>query len=199
MAWAPDYVTVPVAREYITRHTETVDDVQIALAVTAASRAVDEHCNRQFGQVTPAQERRYTATYDYERRRWVVDIDDLQDDTDLVVTVDGEAVTDYTLEPVNAVLDGKAWTRLVVSCDSAVQPTGADNEVAATAPWGWSAVPAQVELATLLQSNRLASRRESPFGIAGSPDTGSELRLLARVDPDVAVSLRGLVRPRKVG
>ena len=43
--------------------------------------------------------------------------------------------------------------------------------------------------ATLLQASRLAARRDSPFGVAGSPDAGSEMRLLARVDPDVAVAL----------
>jgi len=46
-----------------------------------------------------------------------------------------------------------------------------------------------VHEACLLQSSRIAARRDSPFGVAGSPETGSELRLLDRVDPDVAVTL----------
>lgn len=201
MAWAPDYLTLPELRHYV-RVDDDLDNAELAMAITTASRAVDEHCNRQFGRVDVAEERRYTAHWLLQEDgcyRWVVDIDDLQDADDLAVTVDGEAITLSTLEPVNAVLEGKAWTRLVVSRDSTVQPTGAANEVAMVVRWGWLAFPVQVQLATAVQSNRLASRRDSPHGIAGSPDTGSELRLLARVDPDVAVSLRGLVRPRKVG
>jgi len=61
-------------------------------------------------------------------------------------------------------------------------------------PWGWSAVPVPVKEATYLQASRFHSRRDSPYGIAGSPDQGSELRLLSRVDPDVAVSLSDFVR-----
>ena len=37
-------------------------------------------------------------------------------------------------------------------------------------------------------------RKGSPYGIAGSPDLGSELRLLAKLDADVAVLLRSFVR-----
>jgi hypothetical protein len=130
----------------------------------------------------------------------VVDIDDLDDATGLTVTIGGVAVTPYTLEPVNAVLEGKVWTRLVVDPTSAVLPTGAENELSITVKWGWTMVPVPVALAARLQTDRFAARRDSPYGVAGSPDQGgSELRLLARVDPDVGVSLRGYRRPRRVG
>jgi hypothetical protein len=36
-----------------------------------------------------------------------------------------------------------------------------------------------------MQASRLLSRRDAPFGIAGSPEMGSEMRLLAKLDPDV--------------
>jgi hypothetical protein len=62
--------------------------------------------------------------------------------------------------------------------------------VKVTALWGWTAVPVAVKQATLLQASRFFSRRHSPYGVAGSPELGSEIRLLARVDPDVGVSLR---------
>lgn len=50
-------------------------------------------------------------------------------------------------------------------------------------------VPDSIKLACLLQASRFFIRREAPFGIAGSPEAGSELRLLAKVDPDVEVIL----------
>lgn len=202
MAWAPDYIDVDALASF-QRIGDTFDDVELALAVTAASRAIDAHTNRQFGRVDEPELRRYTARINYERCRWVVDIDDLDDAADLVLTVPingvDTAITSYTLEPVNAVAKGMVWTRLVVDPTSTVQPTGDPNEMSITAPWGWSTTPVTVTLAARLQASRFAARRDSPYGVAGSPDQGSELRLLSRVDADVGVSLRGLVRPRKVG
>jgi hypothetical protein len=197
MAWAPDYITVDELKDYV-RVGDDVDDVQLAVAISAASRSIDSHCNRQFGRVATAQERTYTARPDYRRGVWVVDVDDLDDSTGLTLASAGDAITAYTLEPVNAVANGLAWTRIIVSRDSAVQPTGAANEMTASVRWGWTATPPAVVLASYLQSSRFSNRRDSPYGVAGSPQTGSELRLLARLDPDVAVSLRKYVRPRRV-
>lgn len=197
--WKPDYITAEQLKAY-RNVDDAADDTVYAAAVTAASRAIDNHCNRQFGKTDAAQERAYTAWYHYELGRWVVDIDDLQTATGLVVTVGGTAVTVYTLAPVNAVLDGMAWTQLVFGASAEAQPCGALGEVLITAdPWGWGAVPVPVVNAAYLQGSRFVSRRKSPYGIAGSPDQGSELRLLNRVDPDVGVSLRGYRRARKVG
>jgi Phage gp6-like head-tail connector protein len=198
MAWAPPYLTLSEAKAYL-RIADTVDDAEITVAIEAASRSIDEHCNRQFGQVDEVEERVYTARWDYHRNRWVVDIDDLDDADELTVTVAGAALTEFTLEPVNAVVKGLVWTRLVVSPDAAVQPCGRENEVAVVAPWGWSGMPVTVASACRLQTARFFSRRNSPYGVAGSPDQGSELRLLSRVDPDVGVMLRRYVKPRRVG
>jgi len=44
-------------------------------------------------------------------------------------------------------------------------------------------------MATLIQASRLFVRRQSPFGIAGSPDLGT-VRLSSRVDADVEALLR---------
>jgi hypothetical protein len=197
MAWAPDYVTLPALKTYL-RIGDTVDDADLAIDITAASRAIDDHCNRQFGKVVAAEARVYTPRPDYERGVWVVDIDDLDDVTGLAVLVGGSAVTSYTLEPVNAVVKGKVWTRLIISTDSSIQPTGEDNEAAITAKWGWTTSPVSVGHAARLQASRFHARRGSPYGVAGSPDQGSEMRLLARVDPDVGVSLRGYRRERAV-
>jgi hypothetical protein len=55
----------------------------------------------------------------------------------------------------------------------------------------FSPVPAEVKLATELQASRWAKRRDAPFGVAGSPELGSELRILAKLDPDVEILLGG--------
>jgi hypothetical protein len=51
------------------------------------------------------------------------------------------------------------------------------------------AIPDAVKAACLIQASRFFTRRYAPFGVAGSPDSGSEIRLLAKVDADVAVIL----------
>lgn len=195
MAWAPDYVSTAEAKAFL-RVTDTVDDTEIGLIVTSVSRQIDQACHRQFGQVASPEVRTYTAVYDRHRAtpRWVVDIDDLATTTGFSFTVGGTAVTDYTLEPRNAVLKGKVWTRLVFGDNPEVTPTGADDEIAATGSWGWAAVPSAVKVAGRLQTSRVLARRDSPYGVAGSPQDGSELRLLARLDPDVLTSLSPYVR-----
>lgn len=199
MAWSPDYVTAEELRDYVDV-SDLDDDAEIGLAIAAASRAVDDHTNRQFGVVASVEQRFYTARPDYKGGYWVVDVDDFQTATGLIVeVVDAGTVTDYVLEPLNAAAEGAPWTRVAFTADSEYQPCGAPGEVAVTALWGWTGVPSQVKQATALQANRLLKRRHAPFGVAGSPEVGSEMRLLAKVDPDVAVSLRGLRRPRAVG
>lgn len=198
MAWAPDYTTTDELSDYV-RIEDLDDDVQLGLAVTAASRAIDRHTVRQFGLVDAVEPREYTARWSRTRGGWLVPIDDLMTTTGLVVQVDQDgdgaheaslASTAYVLRPRNAARKGFPWTELWI--DSAAVTgmyVAADGAVQVTALWGWSAVPATVEQACLLQASRLLSRRDSPFGVAGSPEGGSELRLLARVDPDVQVTL----------
>jgi hypothetical protein len=198
MPWAPDYITSAELAAFV-RDSVAVNDVELAAWCSTASRAIDQTCNRQFGKVDAPEQRFYTARWSSRRGRWVVDIDDLMSITGVVVLVGSTAVTKYTLEPRNAAARGRPWTRLVFATDAEAQPDGCTDDVGMTAPWGWTSVPTAVKQAAKLQGSRFVSRRDSPFGVAGSPVQGSELRLLARVDPDVAVSLLGLTRPRKVG
>lgn len=195
MPWAPDYLAAAELKSYL-RIADGVDDAEIASAITSASRAVDLVTHRQFGQVAAAEARRYTARYDYSRGAWVLQIDDLQDVTGLTVTTPAGTITLFVKQPINAALTGKPWTRLVVDPASTVKPTGTENEVTVTAKFGWTAIPVPIKQATQLQSARLFTRRQAPFGVAGSPELGSEMRLLARVDPDVAVTLRPYIRQR---
>lgn len=188
MAWAPDYVT-PEELKGDLRIDDVDDDLQIARAVTAASRAVDRATGRQFGQVAAAEDRLYTAKWDRRRCKWLISVDDVQDVTGLVIRTDAGVIETYRLEPVNAPQKGRPYELLVVDPAAAVNPAGGECEITITGVWGWTAVPVTVQEATLLQASRFFKRRDAPFGVAGSPEVGSELRLLAKVDPDVAVML----------
>lgn len=201
MGWQPEsYATVGELTAHV-RIGDTADDFQAALALSTASRAIDQRCRRQFGRVPVAEARLYTPRASRNRGGWLVPIDDLMTATDLAVEVDVngdgifEAVTSYELRPYNAVVSGRPWTELLIPLltvpafftpSGAAQPAGA---VQVTAVWGWSGIPDGVRQACLLQASRLLSRRDSPYGVAGSPEVGSELRLLQRLDPDVIVAL----------
>lgn len=194
MAWKPAYATTEAMKAFLDiKNGDSVDDTYLDLAVEAASRAIDVSCNRQFGVVSVAEERFYTARFDLENRRWYVPIDDLMTVTSFaaeVQDVDGNtvgAIDSYVMEPRNGLQTGRPWTTLMVRPGSAASPTGRKDEVAITALWGWTSVPETIKQATLLQASRFHARRFSPYGVAGSPDLGSELRLLAKLDVDVAL------------
>lgn len=193
MTWQPDYASAAELKAY--EHidpSDSVDDAQIALAITAASRAIDRATNRQFGIVAAPEARFYTARWDRGRCRYVVDIDDLMTEVGLEVESNGTAVTGYALKPVNATALGKPWTQMVIDLGTSVSLL--EDGVEVTASWGWTAVPTTIKQATLLQALRFVKRRDAPFGVAGSPELGSELRLLAKVDADVAVMVGSYMR-----
>lgn len=200
MAWAPDYLTVEQLAEYV-NITDSDDDALLAPAIAAASRAIDRATNRQFGLVAAPVARYYTARWDQRRCRWVIEIDDLQTTVGLLIMADrdddgsySDLIDEYALRPVNAQQDGKPWTQVIVHPTSTAQPTCLEAGVEAVAKWGWTAFPDVVVQACYLQASRFYERRKAPFGVAGSPDAGSEMRLLAKVDPDVAVMLGPVTR-----
>lgn len=201
MAWAPDYITSAELKAF-KRISDTVDDTEIAGFITASSRAVDNATSRQFGQVGTAEARVYTPEWDRRRNRWVIEVDDLDTTTGLVVTViNGTTTTtitsaNYTLEPRNAVAKGMVWTHIVLGTSAEATPSRSDplDSAGITAKWGWSTTPTTVKQASKVQAARFLARRDSPYGVAGSPNDGSELRLLALVDPDVKVMLNRYIR-----
>lgn len=188
MPWAPDYCTVEELADWLNDANDANDDVYAA-AIGAASRLIDDWTGRQFGS-SLAESRTYAAN-----GLGRVEIDDLAVAPVTVVDGAGAAVTGYTLGPVNAPQTGKVWTRIGLA-------EGYDlglTKVIVTAAWGWTEVPPAVKLACLMQAARFAKRKDSPYGISGSPDAQGELRLLARLDPDVQTSLtayRRKVLPR---
>lgn len=194
MTWAPDYETEAVLADFVRTAS---DDPYIAGYGTAASRAVDEACNRQFGQMAAAATLTYDATRaaQLDNGRWLLLVDDVQDLTGVTVTVDGTAVAagvdGYQWWERNAAAFGVPYTGITLRD----RPCG---DVDVFAKFGWSAVPAPVPAAVRLQVNRWHIRRESPYGTAGSPSEGSEIRLAARLDPDVRAILSGakLIRAR---
>lgn len=182
MTWAPDYVTAEQLKSYL-RIGDDADDVFIAWWITAVSRNVDDYTGRQFGQTEP-ETRRYRAEGRPLLGRYVVEIDDVMDTDDMIVVDGNGTAVDFELLPVNAGKRGRPYERLAV--------TGC-GDIYVTNPFGWSegsAGPTAAKVGVLLQAARLAARRDAPFGVAGSPSEGSEMRLLAQLDPDFRTTLK---------
>jgi hypothetical protein len=206
MAWAPDYVTLAAQRLYVRLQpvADEYDDVEISEAVSGASRAIDLECCRQFGNSGATESREYTPRWSKSRQCWYVDTDDIPTSVGLTMTLDtahdgtfATAVTKLLYRPLNVFKRLRPAERLLFTAPAGAMVTGAADEVRVTVPspgFGWAAVPTTIILATKMQANRFLIRRDSPYGIAGNPDQGSELRLLARVDPDVALMINAYRR-----
>jgi hypothetical protein len=188
MTWAPDYSDVATVRSYIRSGLDSDSDAFIASWITATSRNVDDFCGRQFGNTGTLQTRVYDPVFDRALGKQVYEIDDVQNLTGMTIATGAtvQAATGFTLWPRNAVANGMPYTQLRTSAFS--------GTITATAVWGWNTVPAAAPTGLLLQAARLAKRRDSPFGVAGSPTDGSELRLLAQLDPDFKTTLKPFMR-----
>lgn len=183
MAWAPSYVEVEdLADDVGISDLDQIDDdtPRLTRAIDAASRAVDTACRRQFGILAAVEARKYRAVKSGLYGGWFVYCDDLMTLDGLLVGGAAPATTP-DVWPLRAGPLGRPWERMAV-------PSSGVHVI--TARWGWTATPETVKAATLLQANRFFKRADAPFGVAGSPESGSEMRLLAKVDPDVDVMLR---------
>lgn len=203
MAWAPDYCTTAELKDWL-RITVSSDDDRLADAISTASRNVDTYCGRQFGKIDSAAIRYETWDGTQVDCRDALSIVDLYDTTGLVVAIDTDGDgdtdvtvtngTDFDLWPYNAAADGVPWTKLIMRPGTAGRLNRYPRGVKITGKYGWTAVPTAVMQATLLLAAEIFARRNAPFGVSGSPELGSEMRLLDKVDPDAKTALRRYVR-----
>lgn len=127
------------------------------LAIESASRWIDDRCSdpeknivRHFWKEQAPGSTRY---YHADSRR-LVKLGDFDDSDDLLVEVDlvGDG-TWTTMDPSNwqaeplVRINGDPYTRIAVTSYDVAFPLGMQSRVRATAPWGFAAVPKQVESA----------------------------------------------------
>lgn len=200
MAWQPDYITLAQAKANLRIPVDdTADDADLALHITAASRNIDRFADRQFGQVDSVTDRYYAASFDREWRCWTVQVDDIHDAAGLEVAFDGAGDGTFTTDleftpgPLSAPQDGKPYEYLKITGSPRLTCIP-DGVRVRSAGFGWAAVPKPVKDGVHLQVNRFFVRRNSPYGVAGSPELGNEIRLLNKLDPDVEVMVRPFQR-----
>lgn len=199
---ANEYATSSELKATLAMTGESFADADIALALTAASRGIDNVCGRRFWADEDADQVRY---YNPEAPG-CLRIDDLVELTELATDPAGDGSfenvwtlnTDVILEPLNAPADGRPWTELRAHPLGAYRfPCGYPRSVRVTGKFGWAAVPDQVKEATLILASKLMRRaREAPFGVvAVGLEQGGAMRI-ARADPDVMFLIGSFIRNR---
>jgi len=172
---------------------DSTDNASLEAAIMSASRMVDNYTQRFFykdGTAASPVTRYYTPedTIDLNIDD-IVSISSIATDNDLLFTYTTVwSTSDFVVEPINNPRKGWPYNRLI-AVGAYVWPFNIPQSVKITGAWGWSAVPQEVQLATKIQASRLFIRRQSPFGIAGTPELGT-VRLSSRLDPDVETLLR---------
>ena len=173
---------------------DSLDDNDIQAAILAASRMIDDYCQRGFyqeGTLASPVVKYYTPV-----NPWYLEIDDLIQPTEVATRANQtgpfntiwDLDTDLMYEPINNPEIGRPVTRLL-AVTRYVFPYFFPQTVKITGVWGYSSIPYEVELACKIQASRLFIRKQSPFGIAGSVELGT-VRLNSRLDPDVEMLLK---------
>jgi hypothetical protein len=174
---------------------DNASDTEIDLVIETVSRMIDDFAGRFFysaGTVVSF----YSAD-----RNLSLEIDDVSSVSSLQTDDAGNGqyettwgTADYVLEPFNAALTGRPYTLIRVTTNGNRSfPIDTVKGVKLTAVRGFPSVPKPIVTATQLQCGRIFNRRNTPFGIAGTLETGT-MRLLSRLDPDV----EQLVRPYRI-
>jgi hypothetical protein len=210
MTWAPSYTTASSLAHYMASDGYSVDRIQEDLveltnAAESGSRAVDWAAKRQFGLVDAPEAREYTLEWSTTAGMWFAEVDDFMTTSGMVLAFDSARDGTYSTAIANTyavparpneVDKSKPYERIYFRTTVGVVFDGRYFGLRATIRWGWTAFPVTVVNATNMQSSRFFARRNSPYGVAGSPQDGSEVRLSARADPDVRVSLKPYRRVR---
>jgi len=192
------YCTTDQIREHLGDTGVKIDIDLLERAVTSASRAVDSFTGRRFWQDATVKSRYYRP-----ESSTLAMVDDISTTVGLLIATDSGgnyswgdawATTDYDLEPDNADQDeaAYAWWRVRAVGNFGFTHSISRRTLKITAKFGWSAIPADVEYATILKATSLFRRKDAPFGVAGFGDFGPVR--ITRKDQDVIDLLNSFVK-----
>lgn len=188
------YATVEALKSRMQISTST-HDFEVHEACFAASRGVEQYCERTFYQVTETRTFVPRDYYDVLLPEW----NDLVSVTTLKTDASGDgtfettwASTDYQLLPHNrSGPETKPFTAIKALARTFPLPTtrlARDDRVEIAGVWGWPSVPQAVKQATLILAHELYVLKDAPFGVADFGEMGL-VRARARENPKVATLL----------
>lgn len=162
-------------------------DTLLTLDLATATEQVDRKTGRSFLAASAATTRTVPVAGNLTHDGALI-VPDISSVTDLALTTGTPGAwtslvsTSYYVAPEDALVRGYPVSLLRAAY--LTTPWAYSPYVQVTARWGWPAVPAAVQKATLLLASRLYARRLSPEGIVvGSQDWGG-IRV-TRTDADV--------------
>lgn len=196
------YITAEELKATLEISGEVYAEDDVNAARKAASRAIDGICGRWFYAHTGAA----SARYFQPQSATSIFINDAYEVTTLKTDQDGDGTfektwtvnTEYVLEPLNALADGRPYTQICLHpLASEGFPSAYPRSVEVTGKWGWTAVPDAIKEATTILAAALLKRsREAPFGVVAiGIDVGSAVRI-ARTDPHIHALTTDYVRER---
>ena len=167
--------------------TQTASVANLERAVNAASRGIDQYCQRHFFQAGTALAP-VARTFPAPCNPRMLEFGAFNDLASATITVktdeagDGTfettwSASDYELQPINPSSgpEVRPYTGLLATGTRWFPTgtyTGRSARVEVTGVWGWPAIPDGVNQACLLLAAHLFIRKESPQGVAGWGDFG---------------------------
>lgn len=183
------YVDLETAKKTLQLEGTVFADDDLGPALGAASRAVEQFCQRRFWKDTNATVRYYTPD-----SRALCRIDDLADFTSLETDDDADGTyettwvenTDFYFEPLNAEADGWPRDRILVHPKRTSGFRLWPRSVKVTGKFGWDSTPDAVTRATQIVAAKLLVRtRQAPMGVLAVGLDGAAVRV-AGSDAQVA-------------
>jgi hypothetical protein len=174
---APTYVSPADLKAYL-GVTDTTDDTKLEDALVSASRGIEHYCGRAFWPTLTATARVFQPT------TWqLAVVDDFWTATGLIVKLDTSdsgvfdttlTSADYSLEPLNGIVDGEqGWPYYRLMAVNRSWPCGSVRpSIEITAKWGWSQTPGPVKQACILLAEETFKLKDAPFGVAGFDQFG---------------------------
>lgn len=200
MALGDTYITSALLKSYMGIEINTYD-VQIADAVSSASREIEDYCHRQFNSASTVSARLFRPNGSH-----LLAVDDFSTTVGLIVESDEDgdgvfettwATTDYELTPLNGVVNGQEgwpfWNIRATGINRRFRYNPRAN-VRVTAKWGWAAVPTPVIQSAYILASDTFQLKDSRLGVAGSDQFGQIVRV--RDNQTAASKLRYYVRQK---
>jgi len=192
------YLTLQEMLEHVSI-SDRKDDATLEAAITAACRAVDDHCGRIFYDTGSATARKFHPVDAYTAHVW-----DFHTTAGLVVKIDDDhdgvfeltvPATEFELEEAPGPMQVARPFGIIRLVEGDLFPIfhhrGHRRQVLeVTARWGWATTPDVVKQASKTLALDLWKRKDAPFGVTGTVDFGP-----LRIGRDVFAGVASLLAP----